>query len=89
MLSAWVDTWLSPAFASYTLQPALEQVRCPVLAIHGDRDEYGSLLHPQNIADWVPGAVEQEIVAGGGHVPDREQPESIVERTAQFLQPLE
>ncbi|MEG2047347.1 MAG: alpha/beta hydrolase [Comamonas sp.] len=88
VLSAWVDTWLSPAFADYRLQAALEQVRCPVLAIHGEQDEYGSLVHPRNIATWVPGAVEQEIVAGGGHVPHREQPERIVARIAQFLQPL-
>jgi pimeloyl-ACP methyl ester carboxylesterase len=88
VLSAWVDTWLSPAFAGYSLQGALEQVRCPVLAIHGEQDEYGSLVHPHNLARWVPGPVEQEIVAGGGHVPHREQPERIVARIAQFLQPL-
>ena len=88
VLSAWVDTWLSPAFAAYTMQAALAQVRCPVLAIHGEQDEYGSLVHPRNIAAWVPGAVEQEIVAGGGHVPHREQPERIVARIAQFVQPL-
>jgi len=88
VLSAWVDTWLSPAFAGYSLQGALEQVRCPVLAIHGEQDEYGSLVHPRNLARWVPGPVEQEIVAGGGHVPHREQPERIVARIAQFLQPL-
>lgn len=88
VLSAWVDTWLSPAFAHYSLQPALAQVRCPVLAIHGEQDEFGSLLHPHNIAAWAGGTVEQEIVAGGGHVPHREQPERIAARIAQFLQPL-
>lgn len=88
VLSAWVDTWLSPAFADYSLQPALAQVNCPVLAIHGEQDEYGSLLHPRNIAAWAGGTVEQEIVVGGGHVPHREQPERIVARIAQFLQPL-
>lgn len=86
VLSAWVDSWLSPAFAHYSLQSTLAQVRCPVLAIHGEQDEFGSLAHPRNIAAWVPGAVEQEIVAGGGHVPHREQPERITARIAQFLQ---
>jgi pimeloyl-ACP methyl ester carboxylesterase len=89
VLSAWVETWLSPAFADYSLEAALRQVRCPVLAIHGEKDEYGSLAHPRNIAAWVPGPVEQEIVAGGGHVPHREQPERMVARIAQFLQAVE
>lgn len=89
VLSAWVDTWLSPAFTDYSLEAALRQVRCPVLAIHGEQDEYGSLAHPRNIAAWVPGPVEQEIVVGGGHVPHREQPERMVARIAQFLQAVE
>src|SRR5256885_16697822 len=51
VLSAWVDTWLSPPFADYRLDEALERVRCPVLAIHGELDEFGSLVHPERIRD--------------------------------------
>ena len=46
VLSAWVDNWLSPAFTDWTLDEALRQVRCPVLALHGEVDEYGSPAHP-------------------------------------------
>ena len=85
VLSAWVDTWLSPPFADYRLDEALERVRCPVLAIHGELDEFGSLVHPERIRDRASGPVEVEIVAGGGHVPHREQPERIAQRIARFL----
>lgn len=47
---AWINTWLSPQFADWTLDRALAAVRCPVLAIHGERDEYGSNEHPTRIA---------------------------------------
>ena len=88
VLSAWVDTWLSPAFADFCLQAALQRVQCPVLAIHGDQDEFGSLTHPRHIAEWASGPVALELVEGGGHVPHREQPERIVARIAAFVQPL-
>src|SRR5262245_15281551 len=32
VLSAWRDVWLSPAFATWSLEPDLPRVRCPVLA---------------------------------------------------------
>lgn len=85
VLAAWVDTWLSEPFAGYRLDEALARVHCPVLAIHGESDEFGSLVHPERIRDKAAGPVEVEIVAAGGHVPHREQPARIVERIARFL----
>lgn len=88
VLSAWVDTWLTEAFAQYRLDAALKQVHCPVLAIHGELDEFGSLVHPENICTWAQGPCEAEIIAGGGHVPHRELPERITGRIAAFLQKI-
>ena len=33
VLSAWIDTWLSPAFAHFTLAPHIRALRCPTLAL--------------------------------------------------------
>ena len=38
--------WLGPAFADWSLADTLPSVRCPLLAIHGSEDEYGSDVHP-------------------------------------------
>lgn len=80
---AWIGTWLSPAFADWTLDDALGRVRCPVLAIHGDQDEYGSQAHAHRIAG-SRGVVR--ILAGTGHVPHRECEELLSTVVAQFLQ---
>lgn len=85
VLSAWVDTWFSKAFASYDLQAAFAALSCPVLAIHGENDEFGSLIHPENIVRWTKGGAQKEIIAGGGHVPHKESPEQIAARVAEFL----
>ena len=85
VLSAWLDTWLDPAFAHWSLARVLPGVRCPVLALHGELDEYGSSAHPAMIARLAGGPARMELLAGLGHVPQRERPEEISRRVAAFL----
>ena len=82
VIDAWIGTWLSPAFAKWTLDQPLAGVRCPVLAIHGELDEYGSLRHPRRIAE---GRGEALILPGIGHVPHREAEGALVKAIAGFL----
>lgn len=82
VIDAWIETWLSPAFASWTIDQPLAGVRCPVLAVHGELDEYGSARHPQRIAE---GRGEALILPGIGHVPHREAADVLVEAIAGFL----
>lgn len=82
VVAAWIETWLDPAFASFSLDEALAQLRCPVLAIHGEDDEYGSVAHAERIA---AGRGEAAILPGIGHVPHRENPERLVGLLEAFL----
>ncbi|HEU6442857.1 MAG TPA: alpha/beta hydrolase [Microvirga sp.] len=85
VLDAWIETWLAPAFEHWSLDEDLRQVRCPTLAIHGDRDEYGSERHPERIARLTPGPAEPVILSACGHVPHREQPERVLRELTHFL----
>lgn len=84
VLDAWTQVWLSPAFASWSLDPWLGRIECPVLAIHGDLDEFGSVAFPRRIVDGARGRSRLEILRGCGHVPHREQPARVLELTADF-----
>jgi pimeloyl-ACP methyl ester carboxylesterase len=86
VLSAWTDVWLAPAFASWSLEPDLPGVRCPVLAIHGDQDEYGPVEFPRFICSRTGGPSELAILSGCGHVPHRERPDDLVDRVVPFLE---
>jgi pimeloyl-ACP methyl ester carboxylesterase len=55
VLSAWVEIWLSAKFSAWSLQSRIGKVTCPVLAIHGDRDEYGSIAFPKYIVENTAG----------------------------------
>ena len=85
VLDAWIETWLSPEFADWRLDNDLRGVRCPALAIHGDRDEYGSVEHPGRIARLTHGPSRAVILDGCGHVPHREQPARVLAEVAGFL----
>ncbi len=88
VLQAWTRTWLSPAFADYSLEPALAAVRCPTLVLHGEEDEYVTPRQPGRIAASVAGPAELALLPGCRHVPHREQPEVVLARIAAFLQAL-
>jgi pimeloyl-ACP methyl ester carboxylesterase len=85
VLDAWTQVWLSPAFARWTLDEALAQVRCPLLAIHGDRDEYGSVAFPRRIVEGVGGPAGLMILRDCGHVPHRERADAVLEGVAGFV----
>ena len=89
VLSAWIDSWLSPAFASWSLRPVLPRLRCPALVIHGVDDEYGSPLHPQMIAALAGGATEVALMPETRHVPHRERAAEVLDRVGRFLQTLD
>lgn len=85
VLGAWIDTWLSPTFADWRLDEDLRGVQCPLLALHGDNDEYGSVVHPQRIAELVAGPATRQVFAGCGHVPHREMGDAVLAAIAGWL----
>lgn len=78
VLDAWTGTWLDPAFASWTIAGVLPELACPVLAIHGEFDEYGSTRHPELIGKLSGGPSQVEIMKDTYHVPHRERPEETI-----------
>jgi pimeloyl-ACP methyl ester carboxylesterase len=85
VLDAWTETWLAPAFASWSLADVLPKVMCPALAMHGEFDEYGSTKHPELIRQWCSGSTQVEIMADIYHVPHRERPDDTITLIANFL----
>lgn len=85
VLEAWLGTWLSAEFAGWSLEDVLPRVSCPVLAIHGAEDEYGSARHPELIGQLAGGEACVELLAGVGHLPHRERAGAIVSAVQGWL----
>jgi len=85
VLDAWTGVWLSPEFAAWSLDDLLPRVQARVLAIHGDRDDYGTTEFPRHIARRVSGPAELAILYDCGHVPHREKTAQVLRRVSAFL----
>ena len=83
----WNDIWLDPRFRAWNIEAAADGVRCPVLLVQGDADEYGTTAQLDAIAARVP-ASETLVVPGAGHSPHRDAPEPVLERVAAFVAAL-
>jgi pimeloyl-ACP methyl ester carboxylesterase len=88
VLDAWIDTWLAPSYADWSLDAVLPQVRCPVLAIHGADDEFGSPRHPERIGKFAGGPVRVEVMTDTRHVPHREREAAVLDLVADFLRTI-
>ncbi|WDD91635.1 alpha/beta hydrolase [Burkholderia sp. FERM BP-3421] len=89
VLRAWVDTWCAPGFQAWSLDALLPRVRCPVLAIHGEHDEYGSPRHPERIASRVSGPARVDCLRACGHVPHRDRGGEVLTTVAAFLRDID
>lgn len=89
VLDAWTDIWLADEFKNWSLGPVIGKVNCPVLAIHGSNDEYGSVAFPEYIASNVGDGCSQNgnmlLLNDCGHVPHREKPEETIKAINAFL----
>lgn len=86
VLNAWTETWLSGEFADWSLREVLKEVRCPLLIIHGDRDEFGSRAFPEFLQAYAGGESFMHVLADTGHIPHRERPEVVLDIVRRFLE---
>lgn len=88
MFHAWADMWSADWFRDWNLEPELPKVTCPVLALQGDADEYGTVAQLDAIAAGVSGAVETVLVPGSGHSPHLQAREDVLSLMAEFVRRL-
>ncbi len=80
----WNRIWLTPAFRHWNIEGELSTIRCPVLAIQGVDDEYGTLQQIRGIAQYVPQTKLLEL-PNCGHSPHRDQSETVITQTVSFI----
>lgn len=88
MTAAWIDTWLSPEFRAWNIESCLPRIVCPVLAIQGEEDEYGTPAQVKAIIRGVSGPTRSLMLPGIGHTPHRDAAEAVLDASAEFLASL-
>jgi len=84
----WSQTWLAPAFDDWSIVDELSRIRCPVLAIQGEDDEYASMRQIEVIAEHAPHTQLLKL-AQCGHSPQRDQPAAVLSAACEFIRSLQ
>lgn len=87
MFRGWNDVWLDPQFREWNIEEYLGPIKCPVLIIQGEDDEYGTLAQVAAIQSGVRD-VQTLILPHCGHSPHRDQPELTLDAIAKFVSAL-
>lgn len=80
----WNDIWLDPEFRQWNIESYLPSIDCPVLAIQGQDDEYGTMAQLESIADSVQDVTLLKL-ANCQHSPHRDQGAAVIEAIATFV----
>jgi len=86
MFYGWNDMWLATVFRDWNIENFLPAIKCPLLAIQGHEDEYGSMAQVDAIARQTGGPVELLKLEHCGHSPQQDQPEIVAGAIAEFVE---
>ena len=81
----WNRIWLHPEFRNWNIEEFLPRITCPVLAIQGFEDEYGTLAQLDAIEGQVAGGIKRVHLENCRHSPHRDQADRTVEAIGAFL----
>ncbi len=80
----WNRIWLDPDFRAWNIEEYLPGIDCPVLAIQGEDDEYGTMEQMRRIGARVKD-VELLELEDCRHSPHRDQPDAVLDAVTRFV----
>jgi pimeloyl-ACP methyl ester carboxylesterase len=71
---SWNCTWMLPAFIrGFNIEADVTRIRCPITAIQGEQDEYGTVRQLESIRARSGGRAEIVLIPDCRHSPHRDQ----------------
>jgi pimeloyl-ACP methyl ester carboxylesterase len=80
----WNRIWLHPPFKHWTIEAELPRISCPLLAVQGTDDEYGTLAQVRGIQQVLPQTELLEL-PDCGHAVHKDQPEALIHAATTFI----
>ena len=81
----WTETWLDPAFGTWSITDCLPRITTPMLLVQGDTDEYGTLAHFELARHLVTAPLETALLRDVGHSPHLDAAEETTHLVAAFV----
>ena len=84
LMAEWVRAWRATFVGGWELSQRLKSIRGPLLALHGEYDDYGEPSQLTTIHKSVPHA-ECDLLPRLAHFPHLDDPDGVVARIAEFV----
>jgi len=83
----WNNIWLHPDFRAWNIESYLPSIRCPILAVQGEDDEYGTLAQIDAIAARAihSSAVDLLKLADCRHSAHKDQPQAVIQAIVEYV----
>lgn len=88
MFCGFKDDWLQPRYREWNIEACLQNIRCPLLVIQGEDDEYGTAAQVEAITAGVSGPVGSVLIPGCGHSPHHQARERVIGEMIRFIDGL-
>ena len=87
---SWNDIWLLPAFRDWNIEQYLPGITCPILAIQGEDDEYGTMTQIERIAQQAIQSADVCLLRleDCRHSPHKDQLSAVIEAITHFVDRL-
>ena len=85
MINSWTQTCLIPEFRFWNIENYLKTITCPIIAIQGELDNYGTFAQLESIKNNVKSNVELMHIADCAHVPHQQASEIVKNQITKFV----
>jgi pimeloyl-ACP methyl ester carboxylesterase len=84
MFNAWINVWMSDEMKSWSIEKKLSTIKCPVLALQGVDDNYGSPEQLKRIKNYISSKVTTVIIPDCGHTPHHQAGKEVERLAVEF-----
>ncbi|MFZ4401613.1 MAG: alpha/beta fold hydrolase [Bacteroidales bacterium] len=85
LFNEWIALWLTNEIKTWNIEIELRNVQTNILAIQGDKDEFGSYKQLETIKNLVNSDVEIQFIPNCGHIPHFEKETEVLKRIIGFV----
>lgn len=88
MFRSWAEMWLSNNFSQWNIEHYLSDISCPILAIQGKEDEFGTFKQLESIRKYTNKNCKLLFIENCKHVPHQQAQEIVKKEIINFISGL-
>lgn len=85
LFNSWAGLWLSKKFRNWNIFQDLKKVKCDVLALQGNGDEYGTIEQLKTIKKYVKGKCMIKLIKDANHFPHYKKEDEVRKLIEKFI----